>query len=73
MDQIKIIFPRLYQLDTIYSADCHGRRTEKKKKTKEEKLLLQNYILLFFRKYMHESRATEIMIINVFILKPVSI
>ena len=46
---------------------------QKRKKTKEEKLLLQNYILLFFRKYMYESRATEIMIINVFILKPVSI
>ena len=69
VDQIKKIFPRLYQLHTIYSVDCHRRTEKNKKKTKEEELLLQNYILLFFRKYMYESRATEIMIINIFIIK----
>ena len=50
MDQIKIIFPRLYQLDTIYSADCHGRRTEKKKKQKKK-----NYYYKIISCYFSES------------------
>ena len=36
----------------------------KRKKQNEEELLLQNYI----KKYMYESRTTEIMIITIFIL-----
>ena len=52
MDQIKIIFPRLYQLDTIYSADCHGRRTEKKKNKRRKTIITKLYLAIFQKVYV---------------------
>lgn len=54
----------LIQVDTINSADCHIRLFGYERR----KMIITNRIMLLLRRFIYDSRATEILIINIFIL-----
>ena len=54
----------LIQFDTINSADCHIRLFGYERR----KIIIINRIMLLLKRFIYDSRATEILIINIFIL-----